>query len=32
MSLIISNLFQVGCLVNIGFNPFCINKPGFVKY
>jgi hypothetical protein len=30
--LIISNLFQIGCLMNIGVNPPGFYKPGLMKY
>jgi hypothetical protein len=30
--LIISNLFQIGCLMNIGLNPLCIYKSCLMKY
>ena len=30
--LIIADLFQIGCLINIGVNPPGFYKPGFMKY
>ena len=27
-----ANLFQIGCLINIGFDPLRLYKPGLVKY
>ncbi len=32
MRLIISNLFQIARVINVGVNPLRIYKPGLVKY